>query len=429
MRASVAVPLSGALGGLLAAFGANLAPAQSANEGSRIDNPARRTPTIRLNVFEDALECDEADDLECMRAALERIRARTDLNSFETAQMWSFYAHMYVEQDDFPAAIRAYQNVLAEPDITVGLETTTLRSLATLYTQEEQYEPALEALERWFGLEPMPSADAYVLNAQILYQLQRFRGALDPIRRALELAQAQGREPQEGWYQLLAVIYLELEDYPNVIETTTFLAEHWTKAEYVKRLAALYSQVGQEQQMLALFEASYEAGWLESSSELVTLASLLLNADIPYKAARILEAGLEAGTVDSTAANWRLLAQAWQLAQDDERALPALARASALAPDGEVDLMLAQSYANLYRWEPCVESARDALRRGVAREDLLRIMLGSCLLESKHYDEARNAFRQAARDERSRANAEQWLQYLHGEEARVRGFEQMVPVR
>jgi tetratricopeptide (TPR) repeat protein len=426
MRAFIAAPLSAALGVCLA-FGASLAAAQSMS--GRTDTPARRTPTIRLNVFDDALECNEAGDLECTRAALERIRARSDLNSFETAQMWSFYAYMYVEQDDYPAAIRAYENVLAEPDITVGLETTTLYSLATLYAQQDQYEQALAALERWFGLEPMPSVDAYMLNAQILYQLQRFREALEPTDRAFELARMQGREPQEGWYQLLAVLQFELEDYPKVIETTTFLAERWMKAEYVKRLAGLYSQIGQEQQMLALLEVSHEAGWLDSSSELVTLASLLLNADIPYKAARILETGLEAGIVDSTLANWRLLAQAWQLAQDDERGLPALTRASELAPDGEVDLMLAQSYANLLQWEPCVEAGRAALRRGAAREDLTQIILGSCLLESGRFGEARDAFRQAARDERSRRSVEQWLQYVHSEEARVRGLEQMVPVR
>jgi len=175
----------------------------------------------------------------------------------------------------------------------------------------------------------------------------------------------------------------------------------------------------EEDTQLALFEAAFEAGWLNRSSELVNLAQMLLQADIPYKAARILDAGLEAGTIDSTETNWRIVAQAWQLAQEDEEALPAFTRASSLASDGNLDHRLAQSFANLTRWEECVDAARNAIRRGeLNRVDQANLILGNCLVELKQYREARDAFQIALRDQRSRRNAQQWLEYVQAEQER-----------
>jgi tetratricopeptide (TPR) repeat protein len=146
---------------------------------------------------------------------------------------------------------------------------------------------------------------------------------------------------------------------------------------------------------------------------------MLMQADIPYKAAKIMQEGLDEGTIESTESNWRLLSQAWQLAQEDEEALPALTRASSLASDGDLDMRLAMSYANLARWEECIEASRDALRRGgINRTDQANLTLGNCLTELKQYGEARSAFQAALRDDRSRATAQQWLQYIQAEETR-----------
>jgi predicted negative regulator of RcsB-dependent stress response len=132
-----------------------------------------------------------------------------------------------------------------------------------------------------------------------------------------------------------------------------------------------------------------------------------------------MEKGLVDGTIESSESNWRIVAQAWQLAQEDEKALPALARAADLASDGNLDMLLAQSYANLARWDDCIEAARTALRRGgLNRVDQTNLILGNCLVEKKQYREARTAFQAAAQDERSRRGANQWLEYVEAEETR-----------
>ena len=100
-------------------------------------------------------------------------------------------------------------------------------------------------------------------------------------------------------------------------------------------------------------------------------------------------------------------------------ACPALTRAAGLASDGKLDVILAQTYMNLDRWEESVATVRRALQKGgLSRPDQAQVMLGQALFELERFDEAREAFIAAQRDSRSRQLAAQWLNYIDSEEDR-----------
>jgi tetratricopeptide (TPR) repeat protein len=371
------------------------------------------------NRLSEAQACAEMDDIACAQRLLAEVRAMDGLNSYEIAQMWNFYAFIYISQDNFREAIQAYEMVLQQPDLPLGMETSTRYTLTQLYFQEERYEDSLSMLDTWFALEPTPAPDAYILRAQLFYSLERFREGIEPVQTALRVAEERGRPAQENWYRLLNVFHYELEDYPNVIEVLRTLINGWPKREYFIQLAAMLGQEGDDTGQLALYETAYEAGWLTRGNELVQLSQLLLSADIPVKSAKIMQEGLDAGTIESTETNWRILAQAWQLAQEDEQAIPAMTRAASLADNGEIDIRLAQSFQNLARYEECAETARTAIRKGdLRREDQANMILGACLFELKEYPAARTAFQTAAADNRSRTNAQSWIEYVNVEEDR-----------
>lgn len=70
--------------------------------------------------------------------------------------------------------------------------------------------------------------------------------------------------------------------------------------------------------------------------------------------------------------------------------------------------------------EQAVAAARRALELGGGRRpDSTRIVLGMALYNLGRHAEARAAFAEAARDERSRQSAEQWLRFLDAEIARA----------
>jgi len=409
--------------GLLLGSGAAFAQ-EAAEAQTRADEETRKTPAMRERVYQrlsEAQLCAEMDDMPCAMELLTEVREMQGLNSYEVAQLWNFYAFIYIGQDNFVEAIRSYAMVLEQPDLPLGMETSTRYTLCQLYFQQEQYQESLDMLDSWFAISAMPNPDAYILKAQIFYSLEQFRNGIQPILDGIRVAQEQGRPLQENWYRLLNVFYYELEDYPNVIETLRTLIQSWPEREYFVQLSAMYGQEGDDLRQLALWETAYEAGWLTRSNELVQLAQLLLSADIPVKSGQIMADGLESGSIDSTETNWRILAQSWQLAQEDELAIPAMIRAADLTDSGEVDLRLAQSYQNLARYDDCVEAAREALDKGeLRREDQANLILGACLFELKEYGQARTAFELAADDNRSAQNARSWIDYVNLEEDRER---------
>ena len=403
-----------------------------AQEGAQQET--RKTPAMREKVYSklaEAQTCAEAKDTQCSRRLLDQVRAMTDLNSYETAQMWNFYAFIYFELGNIPEAVRAYENVLRQPDLPLGLENSTIFTLAQLYATEDQYQKSIDMLNRWFRTAVNPSPDAYILLAQNYYQLEQYQRGIEPAEKAISLARSQGKSVRENWYMLLNVLYYQLENYRKVREILEILATNWPKKDYFSQLAAVYGELEMESRQMAIYEAAHAAGWLDRGGDLVRLAQLMMQAEVPYKAAKILEKGLNDGVIDSTATNWRMLSQAWSLAQEDEKAIPSLRRAATMSNDGILDVRLAQSYLNLDRYPQCVEAARAGLNKGnLRRRDTAQIILGMCLAEQKQYGPAKTAFREAAKDSRSRRAANNWIQFIDSELDRERQLrEAMAPVR
>jgi tetratricopeptide (TPR) repeat protein len=396
----------------------------AAGEGEQSQRPA---PTVRLalsDIVEQARTCAAEEDYDCALETMARTERIRELNSFEQAYILTTYSAIYLELEDYPAAIEAYEKILALPleELSPAMVSTSLRNLSSLYLQVEppRARESLETFERWMALPDVtPTSQDWYLKSIIHYQLEEHENGAASIRRAIEMAQANGQFGLERWYELLHVFYYELEDQANVIDTLEILVENWTERQHMIQLAGQLSErdgPGDQARTLTLWEAAYDAGWLEQSNHFTALANWLMAAGAPYKAAVVLEQGLADGDVESTQQNWRMLATAWRMARENDKAIPALNEASSLAADGNLDYELALAYTQLAQYENCVDSAREALDRGgLTRTDSANLLLGRCLISLRRYDEATEAFRAAARDERVREDANRFLAYIETE--------------
>ena len=210
-----------------------------------------------------------------------------------------------------------------------------------------------------------------------------------------------------------------MEEYQQVVDILEELIKLFPKKQYWMQLASIYGELDNQKKQLAVLELAYLQGFLKTENEILSLASLLLNNDLYVRAGKILSKGLDDGVITSTLEHWRLLAQAWTMAQENEKAIPALTRAAELSPDGKLDVILAQTYMNLNRWDDSIATARRALSKGgLSRPDQAHVMLGQALFELDRFDEARAAFLAAQADQRSRQLAAQWINYIDSEEDR-----------
>ena len=198
---------------------------------------------------------------------------------------------------------------------------------------------------------------------------------------------------KENWWLLLRAAHFELDDIKNVRVILERLLIEWPKKEYWTQLSAVYGQLKFDDKQISSYRTAYEEGFLVRSNELVQMAQLYLSMEVPYKAAVILQKGVDAGQVDLEVKNWRLLSQAWFLAQDDQMAIAALREAAKLSDDGELDIRLARSLANIANFEGCVNSATTAIGKGdLKRDDESYITLGMCQFEVASYEDSKESF-------------------------------------
>jgi tetratricopeptide (TPR) repeat protein len=398
------------------------------------DNERKTKQTVAMSqpVYEALMEIQEmveAEDIANAHLKIKEIQeGRRKLSPYEAAQIWNLSGYAYYLQEDYPAAIRSYEKVMAQPDLPEALQQSTLKTLAQLHFTVEDYQLALDTINRLLAIVPEPAADVYMLIGQAHFQMEQYEKALAPIKTAIDMYREQGKVPRENWLLLLRVCYWELKDFPNMLTVLEELIEAYPKDQYVLTLAGVYSELGDTKKQLALTESLYETGYIDGETHAVNLANLYLQYGVPYKAAKVLEKEMAAGNVESNVRNLRLLSQSWYTAREDLKAIPPLQQAAAIGHEGELYIRLAQSYINLEKWSDAAESAKKGLAVGdLKRADTANLMYGMALFNQKKLEQARRAFQAAGEDKRSARTAEQWIKYVDSEIRRRDTLEQKLP--
>ena len=330
---------------------------------------------------------------------------------------------------------------------------------------EENYLKAISLIEEYFTLEVNPQAPAYILYAQNLYQIERYKEMIEPIETAMvvdvrrkkaqrqsaliaaqaelkkareELAIATAQEklanaiklantepmPKEDWYVLLNFAYFKQENFNKVRDIQKTLLMNWPKKRYWFSLAGAYTELGEDENLIYAYDAAFTQGLLEKEAEIVTMAQLFMQAEVPFKAATLLDKEIKNGRVKGNAKNYRLMSQAFTLASEDEMAIPALKMAAKLSDEGELDLRLGNAYLNLARYDECAKSVRAGLKKGkIKSPDNAQISLGMCLYNEKEYNDAIEAFKAASKSKRSKRISGQWIAVIESDIARNKQIE------
>lgn len=423
--ALLAVPVVVAQAGisqLQAEFGVAAFSSATAQEEKKPQRETRRTPALRNKVYEKLAEAQaaaEAKDLNSAASILDDMiesGGKNALNSYELANVYNLYAFIYYSREDYVNALKAYENVVSQPDIPLAMEINTKYTIAQLYFVQEQWQKGINALLDWFAITDSPNANAYVLLAQGYYQTKDYTKSLDNVNTAINMYRADGKVPKEQWLNLARFLYFEKNDVNNTVATLEELLKHYPKKDYWVQLSHMYGEQKKEGKQLAAMDTAYVQDMLTRGPEQVTMAYLYLNAEVPYKAARVMDKGLKNGSIEGTSKNWEIAGSAWRQAQELNEAIEAMETAAAKSDDGELYARLGNIYLDSDDYKKAITAINKGLARGgVKRPDSSRLVLGMAYFNDKQYDKAREAFKAAGRDERSAKYAQQWIKYLESE--------------
>ena len=371
-------------------------------------------------VLEGVQEMTEAEQWQQARSALEGGFGSCE-TSYEKSQVYNFLGYVYYSLERYEDAIRAYKQMINEPEVDERQAINTRYTIAQLYLVIEDYANAARELETWMRESPIVGADAKVLLGQAYYQLGRKSDALRLVEEAISEVEAKGNLPKEGWWSLQRVIYYERGDYQRVVTILKKLIKHYPSFSYWRQLGGMYSELNREMDQLVATEVTYLAGDLEKERPLLSLAYMYLGAGAPFIAAQIIEKGMREGKIDRNGENLEVLGLAWQQGQDAKKALPILEEAASASGTGEIYSRLAGVYLDLDENRKAVVAARNAVNRGgVKRVDMTWMNMGNALINLHCYEDAIDAFRKAARDDRSAKYARQWIEFAEREGERRR---------
>jgi len=387
----------------------------------------RRTPALRNKVYEKLAEAQvaaEAKDWTTAKKVLDDMlddSGKRALNSYELANVYNLYAFIYYSAEDYKNALKAYENVVSQPDIPLAMEINTRYTIAQLYFVQEDWKKGVDALLVWFKATEAPPANAYVLLAQGYYQMKDYDKALFNVEKAISMYKEKGKVPKEQWYNLARFLYFDKNDVNSTVTILEEMLQYFPKKQYWVQLSHMYGEQKKEGKQLAAMDTAYVQDMLDKGTEQITMAYLYLNAEVPYKAAKVIDKGLKNESIEPKSKNYEILGNAWRQAQEVKKAIPAMELAAAKSDSGELYARLGNVYLDGDQFKKAISSINKGLSRGgVKRPDTARLVLGMAYFNNKQYSNARKAFQAARKDERSEKYADQWLKYLNSELERQR---------
>jgi len=335
--------------------------------------------------------------------------AKKKLNDHETALLHQTRGYILSSTERWDAAIEAFRSCLAQDALPPGAQLGVRYNLAQLYLMRERYGEAQREFELWFAEAENPGSEAWYMLATAYALGDDYGKALRPAEKAV----ATSATPKQRYLQLLLTLYFEKRDFPKLAGVLERLVTHFPKKSYWMQLAAVYAELGRDEQSLAVTQLAYQQGLLTEDAELRRLAQLYLYNQLPYRAALVMEEALESGAVESDPEAWELLANSWVQAHEFERSLPALERAAQLSDTGDLYTRLGQIHLERQEWAKAERALARALEQGkLEKRGKTWVLLGVARYSADRLDPAAEAFAKAREFESSRSAASQWLTHI-----------------
>ena len=378
----------------------------------------------------------ETEDLVKVKNVLNRMQSDQGLTESDKAQMYYYFAYIDSINEDLKSAKRNYIKFLSIEDADPRLKSNVISMLGQLSYSEGNYKTAIDYMEQWISMEANPSSLGFDIIAASYWQLKDKKKALKFSERALCVAKANKSKPKESTYNLLIALYNENQRIKDMLPLFEELVRFYPKKRYWTQLSGVYGELKQEKKQLSSLEAAHDQRLLDKETEYVSLYQLLMRAEAPLKAARVMQYGIEKEFVKEDEKHLKYLAQGWHMAQELDKAEPVYEKAAIKSEEGELYVFLGQIYLATDRYKKAKQALQLGLKKGKLKDPVtVNILLGQVAYELQDFEDATKFFRTAidrlsdikikdkeAREKKQdklRTQALNWLTYTEKEKKRV----------
>ncbi len=360
---------------------------------------------MAVQVFLDGNETAQAETLLKKLETSKEIREKLD-----KAYVRFYLGYFYTLQDDAENAMHYFLEALGYEALPSEQIENAYLNLVQLALELELQDQALEYLDQVIARTNPPKSLYYIYKAQIYLGQQRFAETLDMIQKATAI----DGTPQLNWLKMKYYCHYMQQEYALAIGTLKLLiaAEPDTK-EYWLQFSSLYSIEEKFAQSLAVLDIARVSKMELTQNEWLRLIAWLRYANVPYKAARIMEQQMETGTLEANEKQLNLLGDLFYEAKDYDEAVVHLQKAAQLHHSAKIYYKLARIAMQRHHNEAVIENILKALQYGdEEKRGEKHLLLGKAYYELEMPSKARSAFQEALKYEPSRKMAQAWLQYI-----------------
>jgi len=142
---------------------------------------------------------EPAPDMETVLEILNELRNdKENLKSYDRSVMWNSWGYVYITEEKYDLALKAYENVIAEPEVTLPIRNAALLASAQLNLAQEKYQRGIELILQWMDEVETVTAQAWSLLGQAYYQTGSFRKSRSAMETAISIAEEEGYKPKEN---------------------------------------------------------------------------------------------------------------------------------------------------------------------------------------------------------------------------------------
>ena len=355
-----------------------------------------------------AFEAYTADDIDGALVILKAINAKKD---YDKAYVARFIAFMYASKENNEKEAIDYLKKATAPDILNEADHGgALKLLADLQMQTKDYQGALENYAVWMEFTGKEDGSTWVKIAQAHYELKQLADMIVPADKAII---AFGNKPNQNPYVLKLTSYYERKKYQEAIKVLEAVIILFPENEtWWTQLSMFYLLVENTPKAVQTLDLAYKQGFLDKASHIKTLANLYFSAEVPHKAAKLLEKHIAAGIIKRNDQNMSMLANAWHAAQHVDIAAKyygELAEMTGKANYYRKQGMLLKQDEQFTKAIPVLEKA---LALGVDNQGRLYMSIAESYFYLEKYKQAYAAINNALKDPKSRKAAKSWKSFI-----------------
>lgn len=418
IRAALSILLAFAVGAASVA-----AAAKDNKDETHYPNATRHSPKSDLSsqsdqkALQSAIDAVNAGDEAKAQAEAQKV-IDSSRSKYAKGVALQVLANLKFNSQDYKGAIAAYKQLLDLDSVPNDTYFDSMYNMIQAYLVDGQYQAALDELKTWREQGKRDTADAYALEGNAYYRLQKYPEAIAAMKKAIAMTD----KPKDSWNSILMASYAESGQSG---QASGFLDDQLAKDPNNKSLIhnalVIYTQANQPDKAVALLDREQKQGLITTEEDYVSAARFYASIaqnnakpEIAMQGAQLLQQGFDKGAVKASAENYKLLGDSYMVAQKEDQALAAYGKASPLAANGDLDYMRAEILGSQTEWAQARDVLQKGIARGVTHPGKAYLLLGKLNLGNKDKAAAKAAFTKAAQEAETRDEAKAQLAKLGG---------------